>query len=144
MSYRGGNRGANRGTWRGRGGNRNGGQSNGHSNGPPVKKFRAEDDFDDMDIDMEEFEDIEMNGAGGQEIPLELEETIESQEERFAKWRRPDPPKIDVTKDDLVFQQIDIDFYIGKHFPNMPGMKFEKHSNYFICSFNSSFLHETI
>ena len=66
MSYRGGNRGANRGSWRGRGG----AQSNG---GPPVKKYRAEDDFDDMDIDMEEFEDIDMNGGGGQEIPLELE-----------------------------------------------------------------------
>ena len=86
-----------------------------------MKKYRAEDDFDDMDIDMEEFEDIDMNGGGGQEIPLELEETIESQEERFAKWRRPDPPPIDETKDDLIFQQIDIDFYIGKHFPNMPG-----------------------
>ena len=113
MSYRGGNRGANRGSWRGRGG--------AQSNGPPVKKIRTEDDFDDMDIDMEEFEDIDMNGGGGQEIPLELEETIESQEERFAKWRRPDPPPIDETKDDLIFQQIDIDFYIGKHFPNMPG-----------------------
>lgn len=122
MSYRGGNRGANRGSWRGRGG----AQSNG---GPPVKKYRAEDDFDDMDIDMEEFEDIDMNGGGGQEIPLELEETIESQEERFAKWRRPDPPPIDETKDDLIFQQIDIDFYIGKHFPNMPG-NFLKHYSY--------------
>ncbi|XP_060591908.1 DNA polymerase delta catalytic subunit-like isoform X2 [Ruditapes philippinarum] len=38
-----------------------------------------------------------------------------------AKWARPPVPPIDPKKDALVFQQIDLDHYIGKHMPGMPG-----------------------
>ena len=37
------------------------------------------------------------------------------------KWNRPPPPKIDPSSDPLVFQQIDIDHYIGGVIPGMPG-----------------------
>ena len=32
------------------------------------------------------------------------------------KWSRPDPPKIDPSKESLIFQQLDIDNYIGEFF----------------------------
>lgn len=39
------------------------------------------------------------------------------------KWSRQDFPRLDSNKDALVFQQIDIDNYIGPHMPGMPGAK---------------------
>lgn len=30
------------------------------------------------------------------------------------KWSRPDPPHLDPAKHDLIFQQIEIDHYVGK------------------------------
>ena len=44
-------------------------------------------------------------------------------EKRFIKWRRPAPPALDTNKDKLIFQQIDIDHYIGKPYPGMPGAR---------------------
>ncbi|XP_055958058.1 DNA polymerase delta catalytic subunit-like isoform X2 [Patella vulgata] len=38
-------------------------------------------------------------------------------------WSRPPSPKIDSKTDKLIFQQLDIDFYIGKHLDGMPGAK---------------------
>ena len=38
-------------------------------------------------------------------------------------WKRPPPPKLDPSSDPLVFQQIDIDYYVGASpVPGMPGM----------------------
>lgn len=37
-----------------------------------------------------------------------------STESRTLKWRRPDLPFLDVSKDALIFQQLDLDHYIGK------------------------------
>ena len=31
-----------------------------------------------------------------------------------SKWRRPSPPSLDPSKDSLIFQQLDIDNYVGK------------------------------
>merc|ERR1712223_329892 len=52
-----------------------------------------------------------------------MEEPIECHEERFVRWRRPAPPPLDAEKDTLIFQQIDINHYIGKPYPGMPGAK---------------------
>ena len=35
--------------------------------------------------------------------------------EASSKWTRPPPPDFDPTKDKIVFQQIDVDHYIGKY-----------------------------
>ncbi|XP_072033784.1 DNA polymerase delta catalytic subunit-like [Amphiura filiformis] len=37
------------------------------------------------------------------------------------KWARPKVPSINPANDTLVFQQIDLEHYIGKHLPGMPG-----------------------
>ncbi|RWS28033.1 DNA polymerase delta catalytic subunit-like protein [Leptotrombidium deliense] len=37
------------------------------------------------------------------------------------KWSRADPPLVDSENEPLIFQQIDIDYYIGPHKENMPG-----------------------
>ena len=51
------------------------------------------------------------------------EEVTETLEEKFDRWRRPPPPELDPSKDELIFQQIDIDHYIAKPYPGMPGAK---------------------
>ncbi len=46
---------------------------------------------------------------------MEQEELARDVEKERAKsWRRPEPPPHDPDTDTLVFQQIEIDFYIGK------------------------------
>ena len=98
------------------GGNRGG--------GPPAKKFRNEAEDEDEGMSFEErLAMLEDEDQIMGDVPTEVEEAIESQEERFARWRRPTPPPLDVSKDDLIFQQIDIDHYIGKPFPNMKGAR---------------------
>nr|BAO20831.1 DNA polymerase delta catalytic subunit [Baculentulus morikawai] len=37
------------------------------------------------------------------------------------KWSRPPPPDLDTKKDYLTFQQLELDFYVGKAVPGMPG-----------------------
>ena len=115
MSFRGGNRGG--GGWRG-----------GRGGPPPAKKFRTEDDedndggrtFEEQLASMLDEEDDMMDGP---ELTTAMEEPIESREERFIKWRRPAPPPLNREKDKLIFQQIDIDHYIGKPYPGMPGAR---------------------
>lgn len=120
MSFRGGNRG----NWRG---GRGGGARPGP---PPAKKFRANDDedeegpqgtFEERLAGMLEEEDELM--YGGQEPSTVAEEAIETDDEKFKRWKRPAPPELKPSEDTLVFQQIDIDHYIGKPYPGMPGAK---------------------
>ena len=106
-----------------------GGGSTPRSGPPPSKKLRHDDD-DDGEAPMGTFEerlagmlDEEDDLVYGQDTPTEMEEVIESHEERFVRWRRPPPPPLNTEKDTLVFQQIDIDHYIGKPYPGMPGAK---------------------
>lgn len=40
------------------------------------------------------------------------------QENTYSKWTRPPPPLLNPQKDTLIFQQIDIDHYSGKHTVN--------------------------
>ncbi|XP_055374133.1 DNA polymerase delta catalytic subunit [Condylostylus longicornis] len=86
----------------------------------PFKKAR---NFDDED---EEF------GGGGFEAELAALEAVDIDkteligegpeiEQTSSKWSRPSPPDIDPSKDALIFQQIDIENYIGAPIPGMPG-----------------------
>ena len=101
-----------------------GGGSNG---GPAGKRFRVDDD--DMDEGgefesqlaamIDEGDDLMLDSA---ELMEEPEEPVEDLEvDRVKRWKRPDPPQIDPSKEDFVFQQIDIDHYVGKHLDGMPG-----------------------
>jgi len=119
MSFRGGNRG---GGWRGgRGGSREAHKP------PPAKKVRTEDD-DDNDAPQGTFEERLAYMIDEEEDMFDNEPSTAQMEEfdaekRFIKWRRPAPPALDTNKDKLIFQQIDIDHYIGKPYPGMPGAR---------------------
>lgn len=123
MSFRGGRGRPQRGSWRGNSSN----QSRG-AGGPPPKRLRPDNDEEDERETFEDrlagmLDDEEDMMIGDQDVPIEVEETIDCQQERFSRWRRPDPPKLDVSKDKMIFQQIDIDHYIGKAISGMPGAK---------------------
>jgi len=49
-----------------------------------------------------------------------IEEGID-EEEAFKMWARPDLPELSASKDKLVFQQLELDHYIGKARKDMPG-----------------------
>ena len=93
MSFRGG-RGGPRGSWKNSPG--------GSKGGPPSKKPRHDDEEEEMETFEDRLagmlEDEEDMVHGGQEIPLEVEESLTCQQDRFLKWRRPNPPTIDVSK----------------------------------------------
>ncbi len=122
MSFRGGNRG----NWRGAAA---GGRGGARSGAPPPKKFRGEDEdeddgpqgtFEERLAGMLEDED-ELYAT--QEPSTAMEEDVETDEDRFLRWRRPEPPKLNEKEDTLIFQQVDIDHYICKPYPGMPGVK---------------------
>eukprot|EP00794_Sanderia_malayensis_P008104 gene8104-8972_t len=108
------------------------------------KKPRYNIDFDnDMPSSFEEelalFEVIESESQGNRNSQLS-QDTNNSQNSQYsngdisgpsaqiapsrnALWARASPPKIDPRKDKLVFQQLELDDYIGPHLPGMPGCK---------------------
>ena len=52
----------------------------------------------------------------------EAEELVEDmQVDITTRWKRPAAPRIDPANENFVFQQIDIDNYIGKPISGMPG-----------------------
>merc|ERR550539_2218388 len=69
-------------------------------------------------MDDEDFHNIAHDVAMMEE-PEEIVEDIEIS--RRKKWQRPDPPQIDPLNEKFIFQQIDIDSYIGKPLVGMPG-----------------------
>ncbi|XP_076045367.1 DNA polymerase delta 1, catalytic subunit isoform X2 [Oratosquilla oratoria] len=97
-------------------------QSNSQESGGGGKKFRTDDD--EMDDDFN-FEDSE-------EFLLEMEERMEidsaekgdvDDEDADSKWSRPPLAPLNPDTDNLVFQQIEIDHYIGKAMEGMPGQQ---------------------
>ena len=94
--------------------------------GPGQKRFRGDEENEDADdfntqtamMDDEDFHNIAHDVAMMEE-PEEIVEDIEIS--RRKKWQRPDPPQIDPSNEKFIFQQIDIDSYIGKPLVGMPG-----------------------
>ncbi|KAI8780966.1 DNA polymerase delta catalytic subunit [Biomphalaria glabrata] len=88
---------------------------------PPAKKSKNfNDDFpstfeddlalmDSLEADRNDSEPMEVTGDGP-----EYQATS-------AKWARPPLPVIDSSEDKIVFQQIDLDYYVGSHVQGMPG-----------------------
>ena len=120
------------GSSRGRGWNQKRGSSGrggSSSAGPVGKRFRADDE--DMDEGnefdsqlaamMDEGDELQLDNVAMMEEPEELVEDMEFT--RVKRWKRPNPPQIDPTKENFVFQQIDIDNYVGKPLAGMPGAK---------------------
>ncbi|KAJ8299468.1 hypothetical protein KUTeg_023528 [Tegillarca granosa] len=83
--------------------------------------------FDDDDEDPSMFEAElalldEVENEMKDDIPDAFGEGPES-ESSNSKWSRPPVPDINPAKQKIVFQQIDVDYYTGRHFPGMPGSK---------------------
>ena len=95
--------------------------------GPSGKRLRTDDDsfsfttsFED-ELAFQEYmeqEDGGDGGAGGSEPNSQLSQ---SQGSQTKKWKRPPPPDIDSRTDSVIFQQIEIDHYMGNPIPGMPG-----------------------
>ena len=101
----------------GRGGN--------SSTGPGEKRYKNDEDMEEGDDIISQFP---LMLDDGDEMQLdvamleEAEEVVDDIEtDRIKQWKRPEPPQIDPTKDTFLFQQIDIDQYIGKPLAGMPG-----------------------
>ena len=88
------------------------------------KRFRGDDMDEGEDLDsqlasmVDEGDDLQHDVAMIEE-PEELVEDLKV--DRIKRWQRPAAPPIDPTKENFVFQQIDIDNYIGKPLSGMPG-----------------------
>ena len=105
MSYRGRGRG-----W---GGSRGGGRGGG-GGGDPKRKRPNPDSDDEMDID--DFPDQDELFADNMTEEAEYGEMSVSSASTASKehWKRPPVALHNTFKDSLVFQQLDIDHYIGK------------------------------
>lgn len=98
-------------------GNKRGGYSGG--GGSQSKRPKNEDDddypetFEDHLAGLED-EDMDTDFC----VPEGEGPAIES---TYARWTRPAPPALDPSKDNLCFQQVELDHYIGKAREDMPG-----------------------
>ena len=97
-------------------GNKRGGWSGG--GGAPKRPRAGADAFDD-DMDGMDFEEalahMDNDDSPDLGVPYAPEdEGVTSQNERLLKWKRPSVPQ-DIGQDKLIFQQIDIDYYIGRY-----------------------------
>ena len=95
------------------------GSSGGNSSQTKRPKNDDEDEapnFEDhlAGLNDDDFMDIEMPVVEG-EGP--------EQQSSYHKWARPEPPTMEPKKDNLIFQQIELDHYIGQARPDMPGAR---------------------
>nr|BAJ78751.1 DNA polymerase delta catalytic subunit [Euborellia plebeja] len=92
--------------------------------GQPPKKPRFDDDMDDdfndelMEMDIEE--SVESGYDGSSNTPAEEAIDINDVEIQH-NWSRPPLPSLNNKTDEIIFQVIDIDHYIGSAQANMPG-----------------------
>ena len=97
----------------------------GGSTAPGGKKFRGDDEMDEGDefdsqlASMVDEADDMQHDVAMMEEPEELVEDLKV--DRIKRWQRPAAPPIDPTKENFLFQQIDIDNYVGKPLVGMPG-----------------------
>ncbi|KAH9517744.1 DNA polymerase delta catalytic subunit [Dermatophagoides farinae] len=81
------------------------------------------DNDNDYGDDYEEFIDEESNVGNNTDMnvdPQQQDDEIVETKRVHSRWCRPQP-SIDYKKDAIIFQQIDIDYYIGEARPDMPG-----------------------
>ncbi|XP_053953423.1 DNA polymerase delta catalytic subunit [Anastrepha ludens] len=92
------------------------------NNGQPAGGKQSKPRNDEEDFDFDEMED-DMAADGFREDidPNTLLGEGPENQQTSVKWSRADPPKLDPSSDELVFQQIDIENYLGEPLPSMPG-----------------------
>lgn len=92
----------------------------GSQDGPSSKKVKNEDSFSFPPSTFEEelamFESIDYEEGGTSQLP-----SSQGGSQQRHKWRRPPLPNLDPSSDAIIFQQIDIDHYVGDPIPGMPG-----------------------
>ncbi len=131
MSARGGRGGGARGGYNGggRGGydpQKRGGGGNGGGGGGPPKRPRSSDDMDDGDAfdDFAELEDQiaeEMADVLPEEYDqLNAASTEAISEATVQRWRRPPVPPMDIQKEALTLQWLDVDMTVGKRLERNP------------------------
>ncbi|XP_055900779.1 DNA polymerase delta catalytic subunit-like [Biomphalaria glabrata] len=88
---------------------------------PPAKKSKNfNDDFPStFEDDLALMDSLEADRNDSE--PMEVTEDGPEYQATSAKWARPPLPDIDSSKDKIVFQQIDLDYYVGNHVQGMPG-----------------------
>ncbi|XP_066916708.1 DNA polymerase delta catalytic subunit-like [Clytia hemisphaerica] len=93
------------------------------------KKFKAEkDDFsqstfeEDLALISEESQSQKTDSQRTDSQDSQLGTLIRNPAEMNNRWTRPALPEIDTTKDAIIFQQTEVDFYTGKPLPGMPGL----------------------
>ncbi|KAK5619383.1 DNA polymerase delta catalytic subunit [Crenichthys baileyi] len=69
--------------------------------------------FDDAEMEMDD-----MEGQPGHDV-IPVGELFSA--DQNPRWRRPNAPSLDPSSDTLVFQQIDLDYYLGGSIAGMPG-----------------------
>ncbi|XP_041367703.1 DNA polymerase delta catalytic subunit-like [Gigantopelta aegis] len=92
----------------------------------PKKKLHIDEDDDPSSFEAELalMDDIEKDFREEMDMPERAEKPKGAGPDDTAtssKWARPPVPPIDPNTDKLVFNQLDLDFYTGKHLPGMPG-----------------------
>ncbi|XP_071544881.1 DNA polymerase delta catalytic subunit isoform X2 [Panulirus ornatus] len=97
----------------------------GGSNSGPPKKPKMEDEDDD------DFNDTFPDGADFEEMFQRDSEEIqgdefEDTESTHSSWSRPPVASLDPQEESFVFQQIEIDYYIGNPIQGMPGQQVGK------------------
>ncbi|GIY06379.1 DNA polymerase delta catalytic subunit [Caerostris extrusa] len=99
------------------------------SQGSAKKVFKKANDDDDFERSNFEEELALMDDLEEEFQAQSLEsldsngEDIDSQSSANIKWTRPPFPKIEPSTDSIVFQQLDIDYYLGQAIPGMSGCK---------------------
>lgn len=98
--------------------------------GPQSKRARVQD-FEDMDPSvfeeelalMEQIEsEMDSQGTTGtNQGPSPPPSQGQGSQSKHSKWPRPAMPPINPAKDSIVFQQIDLEHYLGSHIQGMPG-----------------------
>ncbi|XP_057321007.1 DNA polymerase delta catalytic subunit isoform X2 [Microplitis mediator] len=92
----------------------------------PAKKgkFKNDDDDDDDELpssfvaELATMNDMEEDFG---DVSQFFDEECPEEENPSSKWTRPAAPELNPTTDSLTFQQIEVDHYIGKPLPGMPG-----------------------
>lgn len=94
--------------------------------GPSRKRIRVEGNRESFDFEeeLEFFESMEQDSTSTSWTCTALSSSDvmnSSCPQQGRRWRRPDLPQITPARNTLVFQQIDIDHYIGETVKGMPG-----------------------
>lgn len=91
---------------------------------PPAKKARKfedeDDEGDDFEAELAMMDEIENEVAHEMDID-ETGDHGDIYESSSVKWSRPPVPPIDPKEDSIVFQQVDVEYYVGKHISGAPG-----------------------